>query len=195
MVLYIAIPRRVLSRSAAMRRSGQVQSSELWLAKENEGFLRGYRAENGIPRPRISCFQWYSTSSLSALQFTPVDLVDRTSLGSCSDRSQWQIWTFLLRMRTEEARRLLGPIDKIPYSGVKPGVISVIFIYCALISAESHTVIGTVSCSLSCQGFDDEVLQWCPNFIRQTPVISYPTTQLCITASWVGNQPACASRV
>jgi len=39
--LSIAIPRRVLSRSAAMRRSGQVPSSELWLAKENEGFLRG----------------------------------------------------------------------------------------------------------------------------------------------------------
>lgn len=45
-------------------------------------------------------FQWYSTSSSSALQFTPVD---QMSLESCSDRGQWQIWTFLLRMRTEEA--------------------------------------------------------------------------------------------
>lgn len=34
-----------------------------------------------------------------------VNLVDRKSFESCSDQGQWQIWSFLLRMRTEETPR------------------------------------------------------------------------------------------
>lgn len=149
---YIAIPRRVLSRSAAMRRSGQVPSSELWLAKENEGLMRGDRAENGIPCPRISCFPvvfdfQFECSSIH----TGRPDESRIVLGS---RPVANMDLSAPDENRRGSRRLLGAIDRILYSGVKPGVISVIFIYCALISAESHTVIGTVSCSLSYQAFD-----------------------------------------